>query len=84
MTKVKEPYLKIYSLAEYSKIQGKSKETILKLADEGLVRHIKNDDIGGHSYIVELLPTDIKEIIDKIENLENIVQAISKHFGVKI
>lgn len=27
--KVKEPYLKIYSLAEYSKIQGKSKENLL-------------------------------------------------------
>ncbi|WP_250277238.1 hypothetical protein [[Clostridium] colinum] len=82
--KAKEPYLKIYSLAEYSKLQGKSKETILKLADEGLIRHIKSDDIGGHSYIVELLPTDTKELIDKIENMENLIQAISKHFGIKI
>lgn len=81
--KVKEPYLKIYSLAEYSKLQGKSKETILKLADEGLVRHIKSDEIGGHSYIVELLPTDTKELIDKIENMENLIQNISKHFGIK-
>ena len=82
--KAKEPYLKIYSLAEYSKLQGKSKETILRLADEGLIRHIKSDEICGHSYIVELLPTDTKELIDRMENIENSIQAISKHFGVKI
>ena len=74
--KAKEPYLKIYSLAEYSKLQGKSKETILRLADEGLIRHIKSDEIGGHSYIVELLPTDTKELIDRMENIENSIQNI--------
>ena len=84
MIKAKEPYLKIYSLAEYSKLQGKSKETILKLADEGLVRYIKSDEMGGHSYIVELLPMDTKELIDKIENMETLIQNISKHFGIKV
>lgn len=82
--KPKEPYLKLYSLAEYSKLQGKSKETILKLVDEGLIKHIKSDDIGGHSYIVEILPTDTREIIERIERIENSIMAISKHFGVKI